>query len=71
MNTAGTDENLFRLGARVVPLVLVRVSGHGTQISARAPTKGYVQTGACARAPGLGTKSEQSLTWFDVVGFSS
>ena len=46
-------------GARVLPLELVPVPGHGArvlslelvhgaQISARAPTKGYVQTGAQA-----------------------
>ena len=34
VNTAGTGENLFRLGT---------VSGH----RARVPTKGYVLTGAC------------------------
>ena len=51
-----TDENLFRLvlvpghGARVLPLELVPVPGHGAQISARASTKGFVQTGARARA---------------------
>ena len=39
VNTTGTDENLFRL-------VPVPVLGHGAQISACAPTKGYVQTGA-------------------------
>ena len=50
----GTDENLFRLvpvlrhGARVLPLELVPVPGHGAQISARIPAYGYVQTGACA-----------------------
>ena len=35
-------------GARVLPLELVPVPGHGAQICARAPTKGYVQTGARA-----------------------
>ena len=51
VNKKGNDENLFRLlpvlghGARVLPLELVPVPGHGVQISARAPTKGYVQTG--------------------------
>ena len=56
---AGTDEILFRLvpvpghGARVLPLELVAVPGHGAQISAQAPTKTYVQTGARARAPSL------------------
>ena len=44
--------------ARVLPLELVPVPvpcpwGHGTQISARIPTKGYVQTGDRARAPSL------------------
>ena len=29
---------------------LVPMPGHGAQISARAPTKGYIQTGAHARA---------------------
>ena len=47
VNTKGTGENLFRLvplhGARVLPLELVPVPGHGAQISARAPTKAYVQ----------------------------
>ena len=48
----GTDENLFRLvpvlghGARVLPLELVPAS-------ARAPTKGYVQTDAHAQGPSL------------------
>ena len=60
VNTSGTDENLFRLvlvlghGARVLPLELV--PGHGAQICVRAPTKGFVQTGArtrCARAQSL------------------
>ena len=51
----GRDENLFKLvlvprhGARVLPLMLVPVPGHGAKISARAPTKGYVQNGARAR----------------------
>ena len=50
----GTDENLFRLvpmlghGAQVLPLELVPVPGHDAQIRARAPMKGYVQTGAHA-----------------------
>ena len=52
VNTTDTEENLFRLvpvaghGAGVLPLELVPVPGHGAQICARAPTKGYVQTGA-------------------------
>ena len=29
-------------GARVLPLELMPVPGHGTQIRARAPTNGYV-----------------------------
>ena len=42
-NTTGTDENLFRPVplpkhcARVLPLELMPVHGHGAQISARAP----------------------------------
>ena len=46
VNTPGTDENLLRLvfvlghGDRV-HLKLVPVSGHGAQISAPAPTKGF------------------------------
>ena len=35
---------------------------HGAKISARAPTKGHVQTGARALAPCLGTKSERDLS---------
>ena len=35
---------------RVLALELVAMPGHGAQISARAPTKGYIQTGAHARA---------------------
>ena len=62
INATGTDENLFKLvdGARVLPLELVRVPGHGAQSSAWAPTKGYVQTGTWAQ--GTGTKSEQGLS---------
>ena len=62
VNTAGTDENLLTLvtvpkhGARILPLELVPMPGYGAQISAREPTKGFVQTGA------TGTKSEQGLT---------
>ena len=37
-------------GARVLPLELVPVPEHGAQISAGAPTKGCVHTGASARA---------------------
>ena len=54
MNKTGTDENLFTLVLELVP-----VPGHGAQICARAPTKGFVQTGAQARALGMNTKSEQ------------
>ena len=56
VNTAGTDENLFRLVpllgncAQVLPLELVPVPRHGAPISAWAPTKGYVQTSGRARA---------------------
>ena len=60
VNTTGTDKNLFRLvpepghSARVLALKVVPVPGHGAQISARAPTKGCVQTGAHrARGPSL------------------
>ena len=37
-------------GAQVLPLELVPVPGHGAEISARAPTKGYVHTGAWAHS---------------------
>ena len=37
--------------ARVLPLELV--PGHGAQICARAPKRGYVQTGTRARAPSV------------------
>ena len=48
----GTDKILFapvpvpRNGARVLPLEVVPVPGHGAQIFARAPTKSSVQTSA-------------------------
>ena len=67
VNTADTNKNLYRLvsvlgyGARVLPLELAPVPGHGAQISARAPTKGYVQTRARAAGTGKGTKSERGL----------
>ena len=32
--------------------------GHGVQICARIPTKGYVQTGAHTWAPSTGAKSD-------------
>ena len=51
----------WRKRARILPLELVPVPGHGAQISARAPTKGYVQTGARARALAMGTKSGRGL----------
>ena len=44
VNTVGTDEILFRLVGRVLPLELVPVPGQGAQVNARAPTKGFVQT---------------------------
>ena len=54
VNTAGTDENLFRLVPATrerypstIPLELVPMPG--AQKSARAPSKGYFQTGT--RAP--------------------
>ena len=59
--SAGPDESVFRQvpvpgnGARVLPLEVVPVPGHGAQIFARALTKSYVQTSACAREPGTGT----------------
>ena len=61
---------MFRLvpvpghGPRVLPLELVPVLGHGAQISAQAPAKNYVQTGARARAPGTGARSEQGIRNF-------
>ena len=71
VNTAGTDENLFRLvpvtghGCQVLPSEIVPMPEHGAQICAEPPTKGYVQTGthAHARARAPGTKSEQGLTF--------
>ena len=47
---------MFGHGARVLSLELVPVPGYGTQITARAPTEGYVQTGA--RAPSLNRASD-------------
>ena len=44
-----------RNGARVLPLEVVPVPGHGAQIFARAPTKSSVQTSTRAREPGMGT----------------
>ena len=35
--------------------------GYDAQICAQAPTKGYVQTSASARAPCLGTESDCGL----------
>ena len=67
MNTAGIDENRFRLvpvlghGARVLPLEPVPVPGLGAEISAQALTKGYVQPDTHARAPCPGTKAERGL----------
>ena len=55
----GTDKILFtpvpRSGARVLPLEVMPVPGHGAQIFARAPTKSSVQTSARAREPDTGT----------------
>ena len=51
--------HVLRHGAQVLPLELV--PGDGAQIRARAPTKGYVQTGTRAWAPCSGSKSEQGL----------
>ena len=39
--------------AQVLSLELVPMPGHCAQICAWAPTKGYVQTDACARPPSL------------------
>ena len=56
-----TDKILFtpvpvpRNGARVLPLEVVPVPGHGAQIFARTPTKSSVQTSARAREPRTGT----------------
>ena len=47
-------------GARVLPLELVPVPGHGDQISAWAPTKSFVQTRA--RAPTIHVTYEK-LSW--------
>ena len=50
-NTTGTEENLFRLVpvprhcARVLPLELVPVPGHGAQITARTPAKARSEQG--------------------------
>ena len=57
----GTDKILFtpvpvpRSSARVLPLEVVPVPGHGAQIFARAPTNSSVQTSTRAREPGKGT----------------
>ena len=48
INKAGTDENLF---------TLVPVPEHGAQISAWAPTKGYVQTAAVPGGNGYGNQA--------------
>ena len=56
----GTDKILFtpvpvpRNGARVPPLEVVPVPGHGAQSFARAPTKSSVQTSARVRELGTG-----------------
>ena len=53
--SAGTDKILFSLmpmprnGARVLPLEVAPVLGHGAQIFAKSLIKSYVQTGARAR----------------------
>lgn len=49
-------------GALVLPLELLSVPGQGAQVGVRAPTKGFVQTGAHARSPGTGSKCERGLT---------
>ena len=74
MNTAGTDENLFKLGhrARVLPLEVVPMPKHSAQICARAPAKAFVQTGALARArcPNLcsGTNKRLCSDWCPCPG---
>ena len=56
-----TDKILFtpvplpRNGARVLPLEVVPVPGHGAENFARAPKESSVQTSARAREPGTGT----------------
>ena len=57
----GTEGNLFRLvpvlgqGARVLPLELEPLPGHGAQTCAQVPTKGHLKFSARAqaRAPSL------------------
>ena len=52
--TAQTSAHGWARCPSQLPLELVPVPGHDAQISARAPTKGYVQqAGACAREPSL------------------
>ena len=46
----GTEPKLVLGHQQKAMFRLVPVPGHGAQISARAPTKGYVQTGARSRA---------------------
>ena len=64
VNTAGNDQNLFRLvsvpghGARVLSLELVPKPEHGVKISSRAPTEEYVQTVARGRRSSLYGASE-------------
>ena len=42
--------------------------GHGAQISARAPTKGSVQTGDSARAPTKGSVQTGDSAWAPTKG---
>ena len=57
----GTDKILFRPvpvlknGARLLPLEVVPVPGHGAQSFAQATPKRYVQTSARARGTSTGT----------------
>ena len=63
----GTEKNLFRPvpvsrnGARVLPLEVEIVPGHGIQIFARTPTKTYVQTNSRVRKTVTGTSMNGAL----------
>ena len=59
--------NPVQIIARVLPLELLPVPGHGAQITARAPTKGCVQTGARVRASSL----NRALAYPEGRGFES
>ena len=62
--------------AQVLPLELVAVPRHGAQISGRAPTKGYVQTGACAQCHSIqmnkiGKRGCEAFTQFEIFFMSA